>query len=391
VSAAVDIKTAPVVDLTGGQESEAVPFTAQALADALAAVEARLRRFVVVGDAELAALALWAAHTHCYEQFDTTPYIHVSSPEKECGKTRIPEVLWDVVNTAMSATAVTGPTLFRRIDEVGPTVIIDEADQLFGGRADSEKVTDITTVLNIGYRGGKGSTISRLVPVGKGLENREFNVFCPKMILGIRDIPEALESRCVPIRMRRKLAHQEVERLRLGKERAGGEALGEQLAAAVQGMPVVEIPDDQLLTLTDRQADCWEPLLVLAKAAGGEWYDRALAAAEAIHRTATVVHQHPRERILADVREVWPSGKATITSEELLDGLAGIEDGPWADWFGKRVTIQSVSAFLKPYGLKVGRIGRNGRGWSRSDFEPLWDRYCGVAEVVTAAALEEVF
>ena len=48
-----------------------------------------IRHYVVMTDAQLLAVSLWVIHTHCVEFVDTTPYVAVTSPEKQCGKTRL--------------------------------------------------------------------------------------------------------------------------------------------------------------------------------------------------------------------------------------------------------------------------------------------------------------
>lgn len=58
------------------------------LAALLEEVEHFTRRFVVMGNAEAIAVALWVAHTHAIEAAGSTPYLHVTSPTKRCGKSR---------------------------------------------------------------------------------------------------------------------------------------------------------------------------------------------------------------------------------------------------------------------------------------------------------------
>src|SRR3981189_736179 len=51
-----------------------------------------LRRYIVFPRPEQpVAIALWVAHTWLIDAFEYTPYLHVLSPEKQCGKTLLLE------------------------------------------------------------------------------------------------------------------------------------------------------------------------------------------------------------------------------------------------------------------------------------------------------------
>jgi hypothetical protein len=45
-----------------------------------------IRMYVVMSPEQLLVVALWVIHTHCVQVFDQTPYLAVTSPEKQCGK-----------------------------------------------------------------------------------------------------------------------------------------------------------------------------------------------------------------------------------------------------------------------------------------------------------------
>jgi hypothetical protein len=77
---------APLFELPPEPAAAAPPSEAVDLAELLDAVAGFVRAFVVLGDAELAAVALWTAHTHAIEASDATPYV-VDGP-CECGRAR---------------------------------------------------------------------------------------------------------------------------------------------------------------------------------------------------------------------------------------------------------------------------------------------------------------
>src|SRR5262245_24434120 len=59
---------------------------ARNLAPLLEAVEEHLRRYVVLSEAQYVAVTLWIVHANAVDATSTTPYLHITSPELESGK-----------------------------------------------------------------------------------------------------------------------------------------------------------------------------------------------------------------------------------------------------------------------------------------------------------------
>ena len=62
--------------------------------DVLDDVSAFISRFIrFTTDHQLVAVTLWTAHTYLVDRLRTTPYLHISSPEPEAGKSQLLDVL----------------------------------------------------------------------------------------------------------------------------------------------------------------------------------------------------------------------------------------------------------------------------------------------------------
>jgi len=59
----------------------------------LDSVAALIREFPVCDDHQLSVLTLWVLHTWFYQASPTTSYLHIHSPEPECGKTTCLQLL----------------------------------------------------------------------------------------------------------------------------------------------------------------------------------------------------------------------------------------------------------------------------------------------------------
>jgi hypothetical protein len=140
-----------------------------------------VRRFVFLSDAQTVAVTLWVVHTHAFEAADTTPYLAITSAEKQCGETRLLEVLNLLANSPWFTGRVTAAVLTRKIDTEQPTLLLDESDAAFNGP--KEYAEALRGVLNTGHR--RGGQASCCVGQGANLTYRDFSTFCPKAIAGI--------------------------------------------------------------------------------------------------------------------------------------------------------------------------------------------------------------
>jgi Protein of unknown function (DUF3631) len=244
-------------------------------------IDTYVNRFVIMGARERSVVALWTFHTWAFEAADTTPYLDVSSPVKQCGKTRLFEVLELLVRRPQFGANHTEATLFRTIDQKEPTLLLDEIDRTFG--KDPKLYAGIMAVLNTGYR--HGATIPRNVGDGASMKVKDFKTFCPKALAGIGSLPDTLADRSIPIRLERRAPAQIVERFRERRERQRTEDLRERLHkladVSFDALDTAEpvLPD----ALSDRQQDVWEPLFAIADLAGSGWDGRARAAAIGLH------------------------------------------------------------------------------------------------------------
>lgn len=169
-------------------------YTAQMLDD----IVAFIRRFVVVTDAQAAVVALWIAHTHASGAAETTPYLHINSPTKRAGKSRLLDVLEVLTRKPLRAAGATEAALFRAISDREPTLLFDEVDAIFGAKAREHE--DLRALLNAGFR--RGTPVLRCVGVGTKQTATEFDVFCCKALAGIGTLPDTIADRPLTISLK---------------------------------------------------------------------------------------------------------------------------------------------------------------------------------------------
>lgn len=348
------------------------------IAELLLAIYSFVRRFVALSEAQAVVISLWVAHSHAIEGADATPYLAITSAEKQSGKTRLLETLSVLVANPWLTGRVTAAVLVRKVDDKKPTLLLDESDAAFGG--EKEYAEALRGILNTGHRQGGVSSLC----VGKGAEisYKDFSTFCPKAIAGIGKLPDTVADRSIPIRLKRAAPGDVMERFRLRYVKPEAQALHSRLDQWAEGAvnalrearPV--LPDE----LSDRQQDGVEPLLAISDVAGKGWPELARAAVKELCTEARQSDDSNGIRLLADIRRVFESqSKDKIKSVELTEALADIETSPWGEWNrGKPITPTKLAKLVKPFGVEPHSV-RTGdtvfKGYERADFEDSFGRY----------------
>lgn len=345
------------------------------LRDALAAVEAYLRRYVVFGRVEtIVAVVLWVAHTYALAFADATPYLAVTSAEKGSGKTRLLECLHQLARFRPQIFVIpTAATIYRLLDgEPDMPLLIDELDAVFRDRSD--KYEEVRAIINAGHR--RGATVPRTVTVGNKHVVRFFPVFGPRVLAGIGKLPDTVADRSIPIRMLKRKRSEPVEKFRETQARLDAEPIATALEAAIAACSparTAEVPDE----LPDRAADAWEPLLALADAAGGTWPRRARTAAIILH-VDRADDESVGLRLLADTRLVFTIlDEDRLSTAQLIAVLRADEESPWAD-DRHPLTPEQVARYLKGFEIRSKQLkiaGSNVRGYLRDSFVDSWERY----------------
>jgi hypothetical protein len=340
-----------------------------------------IRSYVVMSEAQTLVTALWAIHTHCYLAFQQTPYLAVTSPEKQCGKSRLLEVLELLVARPWMAVMPSEAVLYRQVHLTKPTLLLDEVDTIFNPQT-AKQYEGHRAILNSGHRSGS------LVPrcVGPSQQIQEFRVYCPKVLAGIGSLPDTVADRSVPIRLERKKRDEQVERFFQREARPVADGLTDRIEAWAEknhntlGEARPAMPDE----LSDRMQEGCEPLVAIADALGcGARARDALVEVLTSERLDT--HSSYRLRLLADIKVIFAERDAKagkrirgISSKDLIARLASIEDAPWANYYGRVIEARDISKLLSQYGIKPVAIrAKDGvhKGYKRDPLESAWQRY----------------
>jgi Protein of unknown function (DUF3631) len=351
-----------------------VLYDAGGAAVALRDVERFLTRFLVLPPKATLPVALWSIATFLFESFDAFPYLAISSPLPECGKTRLLEVLELIVSYPRRASNISEAALFRAIEKFKPTLMIDEAETL---REKSEKASALRQLINAGNR--SGSVATRVIGQGANLDVKDFSVYCPKVVCGIGSFPATIASRSISIGMQRRNKKRDpIERFLVRRVAPEGKALSDRMRDfAVGQRQDIELAYQKMALdfLGDRDADSWAPLFALLAVADPTRLPELEECAGVLAgaKSADLVDESLKLRLLSDIRDVWPDSEPHIFSKTLVKRLHSIEDGPWAE---TSLNERKLSWMLRDFHVRqdgdkgIVRIGNEvAKGYSRDDFD----------------------
>jgi len=337
-----------------------------------------ISRFVFLSKSQVVVVALWVVHTFTFESSDATPYLTITSAEKQCGKSRLLEILEILVARPWLTGRVTPAVLARKVDAEKPTLLLDETDASFGSGGEFAEI--LRGVLNTGHR--RGGKTSCCIRQGDDFTYQDFSTFSPKALAGIGRLPNTVEDRAIQIRLRRAAPGEVVERFRRRNIQESADALKRDIESWCSGilLQLADAQPDLPNELTDRQQDAVEPLLAIADAAGGEWPRIARAAVIDLGREGQRSDESTGVQLLADIRRIFYSRTVDrLPSVELAGALASVETSPWCEWSnGRPLNAPKLARLLKPFAIQpeVARVGdRTPRCYSRASFADAFRRY----------------
>ena len=336
-------------------------------------IGATIKRFVIVPDSSVAAITLWAVLTYCYDSFGVCPILTILSPEKQCGKTTLMEMLMVLVTRCLPTSNCTSAVIFRSVEAFRPTLLIDEADSFMNDQ------DELRGILDSGHRKAFAFAIRT---VGDEHKPAKFSTWCPKAFAAIGKLPDTLMDRSIVIHMRRKTAGESVERLRFERISDEMEPIRRKVARWVQDNHMTIALSDPVGpdSLDDRAQDNWRPLLSIAAAAGGRWPELARQSAIKLSGRRAEVDESARTMLLVDIQAIFNChGVDRIASDEIVADLVEREDRPWPEWKkGKPITTTQIARLLKPFDIKpkVLRLpSKQARGYELEDFNDAFSRY----------------
>ncbi|MFF8992241.1 DUF3631 domain-containing protein [Streptomyces sp. NPDC014983] len=348
-------------------------------AELLDELRAAIGRYVVLPSEEaLTAVTLWVAATHIQTALQHAPRLAVVGPTKGCGKSRVLDVLHETVHQPMMTVNTSPAVIFRVIGKNPPTLLVDEADTIFGPKAGEKE--DLRGLLNAGHQRNRPAwRIS-----GPEHKPTAYPTFAMAALAGIGDLPDTIMDRAVVLRMQKRKPGEKVAQFRSRFSVPELNALRDRLAAwlgPLRGTAGRMMP---AMPVQDRAADTWEPLVIIADLAGGHWPALARAVCVAMTRYETVQDEQTslKTRLLRDIHRIFQArgNPEALSSLDLVAELIQDPDAPWAEHGTKGLSSYHLSNMLRDFGIRPANYrfdqGRQAKAYARNRFLDAWARHC---------------
>lgn len=335
-----------------------------------------VRRYVVLSDEAAHAVALWLMASYAIAIFDIFPRLLIGAATHRCGKSRLMKVLLKLALRPVSASSATAAAIFRLIDKVQPTLLLDEFDN-----ADKEN-PDLKVIINSGHETSTAFVI-RTTAVGDDFEPRQFSTWAAMAIAGIGKPWNTLRDRSIEVPLKRKLKDETVARLpRHSRDQFAGlrgrimrwvednaDAMGRDVSAHLPG------------GLNDRASDNWEPLIAVALAAGSDWLKLAQTSALILSGGDLAADNDVGSEFLIDLRTLFEAeGHDQLASKAIVDAFNDMDERRWKEFRGgKGFNTRALAALAKRFEVIsmtiVTKEGGSAKGYKREHFEDAFARW----------------
>ncbi len=315
-----------------------------------------LERFVFFKDKCLYLLiALWIVSTHKSDLFENTGYLFAYSPEPQCGKSRLLEVLDQLVfNSSDILISPSTAVLFRTAH--GTTQILDEVDSW-------QNQDELRGILNAGFR--KGAVVKRMQPDGEGgYQEAKFPVYAPRALagIGLRILSDTTRDRTFAFEMLRQTKKERREKFRLRKLQDQIDDLTGQIEVfwILNEDKVADLYDDDqsfpyLERFQDRTMDIAEPLAAILEVVydGDPELEKVRQDfLEAIAITRNDQQEEMKDhRILRHLMDLAKEKELIDNATELAEKCSSLPE---------KLSQYEVSTVLRKYGFTTKSIRKDG-------------------------------
>jgi hypothetical protein len=175
-------------------------------------VSALINRLIIMDKDSLVAVVLWILLTYLADTdaIDTLALLVFLSPTKRCGETKLLTTVSRLVGRALYYVRPSAAVTYRVIKKYAPTILVDEADELFRKTAKGQENAELREVFCAGFN--RGVPVPRCV--GDNHDVEDFPTWCAKAIGLNGKLPDTIYDRSIPIKLQRKSKTQKTVPLR---------------------------------------------------------------------------------------------------------------------------------------------------------------------------------
>jgi putative DNA primase/helicase len=330
-------------------------------------ISAKISKYIVMRPEAVTATVLWTMTAWAHEGAAHSPILAAISVEPDSGKSTLPGVLRFLLPKPFVSVEPTGPSVYRTVDREHPTLIIDEADDLF------YRKSDLRAIVNAGW--SRGTRIPR--------QGRWYDPFCPKIlgILGKTKLPRTKASRSIILRMWPKRPEGKAADFAYADDPEFSTIRRKLARWAADNVSIIkELKPLQPPGFNNRLSAKWKFPLQIAQHAGSGWPEQARRSAIQLSRTP--YEPSMGVQLLGALRAMFAKNRKEITSEQVVQELLADPDSQWHEYRGRGpITKHQVAALLKDFEIRpvvvhpTKRADVSRHGYRAAQFEDAFARF----------------
>lgn len=230
-------------------------------------VRGKIDYYMDVSDSRIIDVVVcWIIGTYCFELFESYGYLYFNGL-RESGKSKFKKILRLIGFNGQEASSISEASFFRTIENTKGVLCIDEYE-----RMDTERKMATDLLLNAGIE--KGASVKRVDADVKPKRNRDFDVYCPKIICNITGLNPVTQTRTIPI-MLSKTASEKGNRKPKTND-ACWQVLRDGCYELIMDcwQEIKQTYEGYKTEFNNRTEDVWLPVLVMARFFGADIENR---------------------------------------------------------------------------------------------------------------------
>lgn len=352
-------------------------------------VEQIIKEHIILSDEFSFAATIWIIGTYCFDAFSVFPSLLITSATMRCGKSTLLRILHALAHKALTTSNITPAVIFRVIELLKPTLLIDELDS-FGNHNE-----ELRNIINSSHTKDT-AFVFRMTGDGKNLEPQRFSTWSPVCIGMIGKPKPTIIDRSIIISLKRKLLKDKTKKLKIDIIKQL-EPIRQKLKrwANDNFSAIKSLIDSEGLVLpsygNDRAVDNWTPLFAIAEILGSEWVQKLKVAYQQLNSVED--EETITTMLLKDIRNIFEEINSNkIHSQHLINKLLGLTELGWGEIRqGKGITPSWLAKTLKHFGItskqiRVNEINKN--GYLLTDFEDAFNRYLPEPPIQNSTTLQ---
>lgn len=317
-------------------------------------------------------ITLWCMGTYLLDVWDSYGYIGISGIFRT-GKSKLLRFCEQITLNAINSAEISESALFRLIQSLRATVLMDEAEAL----ANPEKKQSLKNLLYVGYK--KSGKVYRTEKIGEQMRPIGFDIYSAKMYVTFTGSESVLAERTIPVIMLRT-QKKEVGITDISPNNPIWQKIRDELYCwALYWYSTIKKEYENMNAeseLDQRAWELWKPILCLAKLVGDDIFNMMKEyAVQKVKQNLLEIIEENRQMIVLRALLDYVTEDRYYTLSELKTAVEEfLEEGEDKKW----VTVRWLGATLsKSFNIteRNPQMRRPNRYITRKKIEELCKRY----------------